>query len=330
MPPAEPFAHKPMTSLVDRIEIATATQDEHRRHLGASIIGRACEREIFYKFRWAARARHSGRVSRLFLRGHREEAELAKWLRAAKAKVTLATDSDRDKEFLRIHDFDGHFGGTADGVVGDLDELSGKTALLECKTHNDASFHKLKADGLTSAKFEHYVQMQIYMHYLGLAVGLYMAVNKNDDELHTEIVYPDPVLVARYRERAERIIQATVPPPRINNSPAWWQCKFCDYAQLCHFPELEYPLINCRTCAYAAQAKNGAWLCHRDRMEIFDAQETGCEEHQYNYEWFGWEIVDWDFEKNIVKVKTSSTNETFTARKSSNSAALFKSGIIPF
>lgn len=36
--------------------------DGFRAHLGASLIGKACERALWFDFRWVTRARHAGRL----------------------------------------------------------------------------------------------------------------------------------------------------------------------------------------------------------------------------------------------------------------------------
>lgn len=61
--------------------------DGPRRHLGASVIGKECLREIWYGWRWAAFTRFEGRMLRLFERGHDEEPRLAELLRIAGAEV---------------------------------------------------------------------------------------------------------------------------------------------------------------------------------------------------------------------------------------------------
>ena len=45
-----------------------------RTHLGASLIGGECSRALWYGFRWATKPKFSGRILRLFNRGHLEEA----------------------------------------------------------------------------------------------------------------------------------------------------------------------------------------------------------------------------------------------------------------
>ena len=61
-------------------------EDGHRKHLGASLIGDACSRKLWYTFRWVKKAdfssktRSNGQVLRLFNRGHREEPAIIKLL----------------------------------------------------------------------------------------------------------------------------------------------------------------------------------------------------------------------------------------------------------
>lgn len=53
-----------------------------RHHLGGSLIGRKCKRELWYSFRWAQPPEFEGRMLRLFNRGHREEDRFVEWLRS--------------------------------------------------------------------------------------------------------------------------------------------------------------------------------------------------------------------------------------------------------
>ena len=46
--------------------------DGFRPHLGASQIGKSCERALWYDFRWATSARFPGRILRLFETGQLE------------------------------------------------------------------------------------------------------------------------------------------------------------------------------------------------------------------------------------------------------------------
>lgn len=64
-------------------------QNEPRRgYLGGSVIGRECERQLWYGFRWCDPAgQFEGRILRLFDRGHREEATFVAELRGIGCKV---------------------------------------------------------------------------------------------------------------------------------------------------------------------------------------------------------------------------------------------------
>ena len=57
---------------IEAYSIKTLT-DDHRTHLGASIIGKECSREAWYIFRWVKFAAFDGRMLRLFDRGKKEK-----------------------------------------------------------------------------------------------------------------------------------------------------------------------------------------------------------------------------------------------------------------
>ena len=79
----------PPTPTLDAIYAAYVAEadDGFRDHLGASIIGKDCERALWYDFRWAARRGFSGRMLRLFDTGKREEDRLVRDLRRTGATV---------------------------------------------------------------------------------------------------------------------------------------------------------------------------------------------------------------------------------------------------
>ena len=261
-----------------------------RSHLGASIIGRECAREIWYSFRWVTKPRFDGRMIRLFNRGHLEEPRMVALLLMIGCTVW---QFDEEGNQFRITGYKGHFGGGMDGVILGIPEIPDEPVLGEFKTHNDRSFQKLKGEGVREAKFEHYVQMQMYMGKNGFRWALYMAVNKNDDELYAELVAFDQAVYDRFQERSAMIIDATEPPPRINNSPGWYKCKFCPFAPVCHGAAM--PEKNCRRCRWSIPVDGGKWVCrnpkvigalkeqgyHDDQWELTkEAQLRGCDDYQ--------------------------------------------------
>lgn len=249
-----------------------------RPHLGASIIGRPCERAIWYSFRWASDKQFSGRMLRLFGTGHREEARFLEELRGIGAEV-YEVDPDTGAQH-RFHAIRGHFGGSCDAIARGLPEAPKTWAIVEMKTHNDASFKELVKLGVSSAKPEHFVQMQVYMGLAELERSLYMACNKNTDELHTEWIHFERDVFERYMARAEKIIDAEVPLERVNTDPAWYVCKMCDHHAICHGDAV--PIKSCRTCVHATPVDAGQWGCqHHERLIPLEEQRLGCREHLY-------------------------------------------------
>lgn len=238
--------------------------ESFRTHLGASVIGRSCARDIWYSWHWVKKPMHSARLLRLFNRGHLEEARFLALLRMIGCNVWSL---DEHGNQIRITGCGGHFGGSLDGVVAGIPDMPETPMLAEFKTHGTKSFASLKAEGVKKAKWEHYVQMCIYMHAQGLPAALYLAVSKDTDELHGEIVLADQTTAERYLQRAQDVINSPEPPVRINNNPSWYECKFCSHSKMCH--QFEEPERNCRTCAHStALAENGFWYCERKDFHI--------------------------------------------------------------
>lgn len=248
-----------------------------RSHLGASVIGSECARSIWYSFRWATLPTFDGRMIRLFNRGHLEEARI---ISALECIGVIVHSKDSEGNQYKFLDHNGHFGGSLDGVATGLPELQeGQPCLLEFKTHGEKSFKTLKDDGVIEAKPEHYVQMQIYMHKFGLACALYIAVNKNTDELYGEYVAYNDSVANQYLDRAQKIIDLREPPPKLNESAGWWKCKFCQHYAICHKgAELH---VSCRTCKQCVPSENGDWVCMRDGMQILNKEDIlkACEHY---------------------------------------------------
>ncbi len=254
-----------------------------RSHMGASLIGGKCGRAIWYGFHWATKPHFPGRVLRLFNRGHLEEARLIACLLTIGCQVY---QQDAQGKQYRISDHANHFGGSGDGVVIGIPDLPANIpALTEWKTHNDASFKALAKVGVREAKFEHFVQMQIYMRKMGLMFALYGAVNKNDDHLHLEIIQLDIQLADEFIQRARTIIMMRVAPTRISESPGWYECKFCDHRPICHLKST--PERNCRTCKFAEpNIDKGGWWCDNNerKMTMLFGPSDGVSEVGETYE----------------------------------------------
>jgi hypothetical protein len=260
-------------------------EEGFRSHLGASLLGGKCARALWYGFRWYTKAKFGGRTLRLFNRGHLEEARFIAMLLTIGCTVY---QQDANGNQFRISELGGHLGGSGDGVaIGVPDVPAGQPCLLEFKTHGDTSFKKLKKEGMRSAKFEHYVQMNAYMRKMGIPVGLYMAVNKNDDELYAEIVPMESALADEMLDRGRKVIMMREAPAKLNNSPGWFDCQWCDHKPVCHLSHP--PERNCRTCKHSYAYEDGTWRCQQPTQPNGDganvlldkvAQLAGCPDYE--------------------------------------------------
>ena len=245
-----------------------------REHLGASLLGKSCGRAIYYGWRWSVIPKFAGRILRLFNRGHLEEGRFIALL--LMIGVQVYQQDENGKQF-RISHYGGHLGGSGDGILIDVPDLEpGTPCLFEAKTHNDKSFKLLVKSGVKVSKPEHYVQCQTYMRKMGLPVTLYMGVNKNDDDLHAEILYLETEVGDQYIDRVGNIIQSDGPPAKISENPSWFECKWCDFSKICH--NGHEPEKNCRTCMYSfPDTTDGKWYC-RNPVALEDAAMQGWED----------------------------------------------------
>lgn len=275
--------------------------DEERGYLGGSVIGQECERRLFYDFRWANPPEvFPARMLRLFQTGHVEEARIVEDLRRAGIKVR-DVDPETGEQWL-VTCANGHAGGHADGRVSGVPSAEATEHLLECKSHNDKSFKALKKDGVEKSKPVHYAQMQFYMHGLGLTRALYVAVNKNDDEIYAERVRYDAAFALRLVAKAERITTAHQAPPKLHDDPdakMAWTCRSCPALAICH--EGAFARRNCRTCLHSTPVEGGAWHCARyGRQLTIEEQRAGCASHLYLPDLVPGEQTDADPENETV------------------------------
>lgn len=234
--------------------------EDPRTHLGASIIGHDCAAYGWNVFRWLKFEEFDGRMLRLFNRGHEEEARFIKWLTLAGFEVR-EFDPETKKQF-RIVGSKGHFGGSLDGMAKAPSRYmlpDWLVLLTEFKTHSNKSFTKLKKEGVAKSKPQHFKQMCSYGRAYNFNYGLYFAVDKNTDELYVEIVVLDFRQADDLFRKADAIVFSQVRPQKIAQTDTYFECKYCDFAGLCHRGEV--PVKNCRSCEHASPVDNAEWYC---------------------------------------------------------------------
>lgn len=260
----------------------------HRPHLGASQIGNPCERALWYQFHWAAHATFDGRILRLFDTGNREEVRLIEDLR--RIGVTVWEIDESTGRQWRFDLFGGHFGLSLDGVCDGIEDHPGPNT-LEFKTMNEKSFMALAMNGLQKTKPIYWSQVHVGMLLSEISSCLFMAVNKNTDDIYAERVELDPAFAQAMINKAERIVFSAKPLVKLSESEDWFECKFCDFAAICHRDEL--PETNCRTCAHSTAEPDGTWSCAARGISLDIAtQQLGCDRHVFNPALINMEIHD--------------------------------------
>jgi CRISPR/Cas system-associated exonuclease Cas4 (RecB family) len=264
----QPAGMPPVKWIIEQIDenaLNRVRAEPLRQYLGASIIGGKCTREIWYMWRHALNKENSlpkdfktgkptGRICRLFERGHREEAIMFQHLREVGFEVNEF--DDEGKQF-RTSDIGGHFGGGRDARA----RWPGlEWFLVECKSYNTKRYQDLIKNGVAEEEPKYYSQMQIYMNAEGLPYSLFMALNKDDESYHMEWIERDPLDATRKLERAEDIISAQEPPQRLTDTATDWRCKFCDFRNICHFNAPADK--SCRSCKHAEPIEDGKWRCN--------------------------------------------------------------------
>lgn len=273
-----------LRSLLPKMEDAYRGESKpFRKHLGASLIGRDCSRELWYSYHWATIPTFEPRILRLFNRGHLEEARFLALLQLV-PNVQLWYETEDGGQFT-FSDVGGHFGSSLDGVVMGLPELpAGVPAYAEFKTSSRKIFDKVAKNGVQNEKGEHFTQMQVCMHEMKLPFALYMMVCKDTDRLHAEIVTYDAEHATRTVERAEMIIYSSEPLPQIHPSAGFFKCKFCSHLAVCKGEAT--PEVNCRTCAHSSPSRegDGKWECTRGHTDFINSDDGmyGCGEHVFN------------------------------------------------
>jgi hypothetical protein len=266
-----------------------AHQPRHSRRLGASVIGKECDRAIWYDFRWAGRETMGGRMLRLLETGNLEESRFVANLRAIGCEV-----HDRDPATGQQWEYtyhEGHVVAKLDAAALGVPEAPKTWHAVSMKTASEKSFKEIRAKGVKAAKPEHYAQVVVELKLSGLTRALYIVRNKNTDELYAERFRWEDVWrdATYYLDRAKRIIDSRTAPERVSEDRTKLPCKFCTHADRCFGAAAPAPAvpvnINCRTCVYSTPEHDtdyGRWSCHKRGTTLStQQQETACEHHMF-------------------------------------------------
>jgi hypothetical protein len=252
---ADAGASEALTAILDRGLVAARGEDKPRDYLGGSRLGVECERALWWEYTHAPKdpgRDFSGRVLRIFERGHTAEDRMAKYLRLG--GFDLATHDRDGRQFgfgVAPHPDTGRprIAGHLDGVLrgwaapaGFDDDKAFAWAntlpypgLWEMKGLKDSSFNELAKKGLRVSKPVYWMQVHVYMAYKELAWCLFTAENQDNCEIYAEVVKFDAATAQMGSDRGVRVIRAAQPEelPRIARDQTDFRCRFCDYQARC-------------------------------------------------------------------------------------------------
>lgn len=254
-------------------------EQRHRYHLGASEIGAPCSRALWYRFRWFKKSWFPAKILRVFRMGHFIEAEIIKDLRK-KFQVWNKKDDDTQYGFESLN---GHFAGSCDGIIKGLEEAPKTPHVLEIKSAKDSKFKEMVRKPLEEVQPKYYAQTQLYPIKLHLKDTLLVIENKDTSERHSIRIKATAAKAKEYEAKAREIIESPYPLEKIGG-PDWYQCKYCDFYNICQYNRTDEIERNCRTCVHSkTNTKEGLpqWTCSLHNKEINkEEQLKGCSQHE--------------------------------------------------
>lgn len=202
-----------------------------RCYVGASGIGRACARAIWYDYHGVHGEPLTAQEERTMEIGRRLETMILDYFYNAGFKVDVAEKSVDG--LLCVDSENPHFRGHMDGILYLSDNLP---VVLEIKTAKADRFEKyIKEEGGVKAWSPiYFAQLQAYMGMRGLKDALFCIINKNNSDWRMEWVKYDDIFYHELKTKALRIVEMQEPPEKINNSPFYYACRMCKYKKICH------------------------------------------------------------------------------------------------
>lgn len=277
----------PTLAAVDSALEAEAASKPPRHYLGMSSVGHPCPRKPWLDWRWVSHVRFNAAALKRFHDGHEGEELQAKRLRMVPGIELHIVDSNTGRQF-GFEDCRGHFKGHMDGAILGVLQAAKTWHVWEHKQVSEKKLEalkKLKRDKGEKEAFRawdetYYGQGMLYCHYSGMTRHFLTVSTPGGRDSISCRTNENPEHAMRLIAKAERLIAAHDPPPRLSEDPAWYQCKMCDHYAFCHGGEIERR--HCRTCLHVTPVDGGEWHCGRhDAIRTVQQQLAGCADHLF-------------------------------------------------
>lgn len=281
----KPVPRQPTIEAMDKA-MEDAQDTTQRGYLGLSAIGHPCERHLFYSFRMAETRKLPASSLRAIEDGHASEAVMVKRLRMIPGVTLHDTDPDT-KGQIAVQAVGGHVRGHLDGAMLGVVEAPKTWHVFEAKAVNPEKFKKLQkliADkgekqALAAWDDTYWHQAQAYMGLTGMSRHMLVVASPGGRDYVSARTEFDTNAFSSLMQKAERIVQAAVPPLRMSEDPEFYLCGWCAYKGICHGQDA--PQVNCRTCAHSTPEMDGdgRWTCGKHEHDI--ATPTACDSHRF-------------------------------------------------
>lgn len=122
------------------------------------------------------------------------------------------------------------FRGRADALVS----LGGETYVVEIKSVHPYNFDQASTRPLR----DHYLQLQLYLHFLGIPRGIILMENKANQALREFLVERDDGLIRDILRRFQDLhrtifVEGRLPPLPDKSEWEYDQCRYCPFVEFC-------------------------------------------------------------------------------------------------
>ena len=182
-----------------------------------------CSRAIFFKFKNAPKKDIEANILRMFDHGDYIHQLIMKALLGVRDLHVVSSEVNIPPQEI--------ISGRADAILSDGKELY----VLDIKSMNSMIFRNLEMP-----KEENVNQIQLYLHYFKIPKGILLYVNKDTQELKEFLVGYDKDSshnLINGLENLKKKIDSDVLPSRVSTFPADWQCRYCQFKDLCKSAE---------------------------------------------------------------------------------------------
>lgn len=208
-----------ITDLIYQSILEKKQNETERGYLGFSEIGNPCLRYLWIKYHYPQlKEPMSEKQAAIFENGHWVERKLIQQMRDS---GIIITGQQKEASY-----FDGQFKGHIEGFFENHPEY-GKIP-FEIKGLNQTSFKELVKKEAKAKFYNYYVQAQINMYSHEFDKLVFIAENKNNQDLYEEVVLLDTDCVQETLNKAERVLFGPI-PQMLSSRRDWWQCCSCQF-----------------------------------------------------------------------------------------------------